>query len=123
MPPRNQSEGFGNRNQHLGHFWTDLSSDCKDIYNEDIFYKLGNLACGRPLPDEAGSATLTGEEITKYLPIFKENINLDRVAKDLGKGKFGPDLPTKNQNKGIKEIDRIDNDVSCCLSFYSFLLQ
>jgi hypothetical protein len=76
-----------------------------------MFYKLGKIACGPAIPEQVESQ-LTDEQVTQYLPIFKQNVNLEKVAKDLGQGKFGPDLPTNNQNKGIKEIDRIDNEVS-----------
>lgn len=113
MPPRNQSEGFNERNQHLGDHWSNLVSTHKDIYNEAIFYTLGYLACGWELPpQEPGAVILTDDEISKYLPIFKEIVNLEKVARDLGKGKFSPDLATSNQNKGVQEIQRIDNEVS-----------
>jgi hypothetical protein len=113
VPPRNQSEGFSDCNQHLGNFWTNLTPDIKDIYDEDRFYTLGKMACGPSIPPQKDEKqSLTDEEITHYLPIFKENVNLAKVEKDLGRGKFGPDIPTANQNKGIKEVDRIDNDVS-----------
>lgn len=109
MPARNQSEGFQDRNQHLGTYWTSLDSDHKDLYHEDIFYALGYLACGWELPP---AMSLTEDERSKYLPIFKESVNLDKLAYDLGKGKFGPHLVTSNQNKGVKEIERIDNEAS-----------
>lgn len=113
MPPRNQSDGFTERNQHLGGHWSDLNPTHKDIYHEDIFYQLGYLACGWQLPpQEPGVVPLTDEAISKYLPIFKEIVNLEKVARDLGKGKFSPDLATANQNKGIQEVQRIDNEVS-----------
>lgn len=112
MPPRNQSDGFSDRNQHLGSYWKNLGSDEKDIYNNDVFYLLGYLASGWELPSqESGEMQLSEEEIAEYLPIFKKNVNLDKVARDLGKGKFGPDLATANQNKGIQAIEQIDNDV------------
>lgn len=121
MPPRNTQEGFKERNQHLGHTWSNLEPDEKDIFNKRMFFTLGYLACGWAIPPtEPNSTPLTDDEQELYLPIFKRLVDMDKVARDLGHGKFGPHLPTARQNKGIEEIERIENEVkSSCRALIS----
>lgn len=112
MPSRNESQGFDERNKILGHAWSSLEPDEKDIFKERYFFTLGYIASGWPQPPvEPGSEPLTPEEIEHFLPIYKQLVNLEKVARDLGKSKFGPHLPTARQNKGIAEVERIDHEV------------
>lgn len=112
MPPRNQSTGFKERNKHLGERWSSYDFHEKDIFHERIFFPLGYVACGWELPPaEPQSDALTTHEIETYLPTYKQLVDIDKVARDLGQGKFGPHLPTARQNKGISEVERIDHVV------------
>ncbi|KAH9808458.1 hypothetical protein DFH28DRAFT_909526, partial [Melampsora americana] len=112
VPPRNQSSGFEERNRHLGQTWSSYNFDEKHVFNDQLFFLLGYLACGWDVPPaKPTTKALSTEDIEKYLPIYKRLVDTFKVAKDLGQGKFGPHLPTARQNKGISEVQNIDHQV------------
>ncbi|KAH9810700.1 hypothetical protein DFH28DRAFT_932545 [Melampsora americana] len=100
MAAQNTPEGFKNLNQYLGSTWTNLKPEKKT-------YSIG---WEQPLREpETGSLKTDEQDI--YLPIFKQLVDLDKIAQDLGLAKFGSHLPTARQNKSREEVEHIDHEL------------
>ncbi|EGG02717.1 uncharacterized protein MELLADRAFT_78734 [Melampsora larici-populina 98AG31] len=109
IPPKGVSEGFPKRNVIVGNTWSTFQEEEKRIFSPDIFerlcvttseaYALTQTPRGiAPMTLEAPSEVtvqnksdlkpLTDDELTRYVPIFKELVNLSKVSGDLREGRL-----------------------------------
>lgn len=98
MPPRGTSEGFSTRNAIVGNTWTSYTEDQQTVFNPKYFERLARLSLKDTAsnslvispPEDQSSVPpedpLNDEEVTKYLPIFKELVNHTALARDFKEG-------------------------------------
>lgn len=104
MPPKGQSDGFKQRNQIVGNAWTSYSEEEQAIFVPSLFERLVQVVMtennethshppppppstsNTPIPDEMKA--LTSEEKIRYIPIFKNLVNLTCVARDFKHGRL-----------------------------------
>jgi hypothetical protein len=130
VPPKGQSAGFKQRNKIVGNTWTSYEEDQQHVFKPGIFERLTSevmkeiqynpMNRSEPTEDDEPStdSVLTLEEKEKYIPIFKDLVNLKAVKQDFKHGRLCRHSGNARQLEkvGIEEIKKVVEQVR----FFSF---
>lgn len=131
VPPKGASDGFPDRSITVGHTWSAFTPDQQTVFSPKYFERLAqasqeslaasttnnntNITEETPIPTEDA---LSNDKLDKYLPIFKELVNLSKLAQDFKDGHLvrqsGKPSTSKKVMRG--EISKIVRQVSAFLS-------
>lgn len=114
MPKRRTAAGFPKRNRLVGHSWTALQDQQKDIFHPPLFSRLAHeiVPDAPSLPPPLDNNDPRNPiDITPYIPVFEEVVDINKIAKHIAReclGKTNIDY----EKKGRAEISRIVRQVS-----------
>lgn len=127
VPTKGTSEGFEDRNVVVGQTWSTYTEDQQMVFSPKYFKRLAQVSQqslaaftstitrdsedGLFVPPET---PLNDEELNRYLPIFKNLVNLSKLARDFKDGHIVRHSGNKStQEKVMKgEIKKVVRQVS-----------
>lgn len=129
VPPKGVSAGFNDRNKRVGQAWSNYSDDEQKIFTPPLFEPLicevmGDHS-GPLMPNAAPTSTtgeieqidstdkLTPEEKEKYIPIFKELVNMKSIVRDFKHGRLCRHSGNGHlrEKVGVEEINKVVEQV------------
>lgn len=127
VPRRNTTQGFASRNRAVGKSWTTLHKKHKAIFHPPLFKRLAHAVSEAQYLPTPPTEHETSEvdafnakdkdpcnpaDLTPYIPIFKELVNMEKVNQHIDRGCLGEQRGMNVEKKGRTEVSKVVDQVN-----------